>query len=279
MTPVGPFWSYRTMDGVEGRAVSADGISLAFEVLGAGTPTLVFVHGWSCDRRYWKGQLDEFAERHQVVAVDLAGHGQSGAGRVAWTMRSFADDVVAVADELRLDRMILIGHSMGGDVIVEAARRLPGRVAGLVWVDVYRTLREPRSDEDLELFLAPFRSDFVATTRDFVREMFVPSSDPELVEWVAADMAAAPPHIALSSLEHARTFLPEVIQGLREIRLPMVAINPDNEPTDVEALRRHGVGTVLMPGVGHFLFLEDPPRFNRLLGETIRELTAAASDS
>jgi len=254
-------------------AVSADGISLAFDVRGAGTPTLLFVHGWSCDRGYWKNQLDAFAERHQVVAVDLAGHGQSGAGRVAWTMPSFADDVVAVADELHLDRMILIGHSMGGDVIVEAARRLPGRVAGLVWVDVYRTFREPRSRQDLERFVAPFRADFGPTTRDFVRGMFVPGSDPDLVEWVAADMAAAPPDIALGSMEHARTFLPEVVQGLREIGLPIVAINPDNEPTDVEALQRHGIRTVVMPGIGHFPFLEDPPAFNRLLRETIGALS------
>ena len=59
------------------------------------------------------------------------------------------------------------------------------------------------------------------------------------------------------------------------IGLPVVAINPDNEPTDVAGLRRHGVETVLMRGVGHFLFLEDPQRFNRLLGQAIRRLAPA----
>jgi pimeloyl-ACP methyl ester carboxylesterase len=264
---------------MESSAVSADGVPLAFEVRGVGEPTLVFVHGWSCDRGYWKHQLDDFGKRQQVVALDLAGHGQSGVGRDTWTMPSFAQDVVAVADALRLDRMILIGHSMGGDVIVEAARRLPARVEGLVWVDVYRTLAALRSREAMERFVAPFRADFVPTTLDFVRGMFVPSSDPDLVEWVAADMAAAPPDIALDSLEHARTVLPDVIDGLRDIHLPVVAINADNEPTDVEGLRRHGVRAVLMHGVGHFPFLEDPPAFNRLLEETIRELTASAPES
>ena len=55
----------------------------------------------------------------------------------------------------------------------------------------------------------------------------------------------------------------------------MVAINADNEPTDVEGLRRHGIETVLMPGVGHFLFLEDPPRFNLLLRDAIRRLATS----
>jgi pimeloyl-ACP methyl ester carboxylesterase len=109
--------------------------------------------------------------------------------------------------------------------------------------------------------------------------MFVPSSGPALVEWVAADMAAAPPDVALSAMEHALTFLPEVIDDLRLIGLPVVAINPDNEPTDVEAMRHHGVRTVLMPGLGHFPFLEDPPAFNRRLEEVIQELTVSASGS
>lgn len=122
---------------------------------------LVFVHGWSCDRTYWNGQVGYFADRHQVVAVDLAGHGESGLGRPAWTMPEFGNDVVAVADQLGLSDMVLIGHSMGGDVIVEAALRLGDRVIGLVWVDVYRTLREEADPEDaVEEFLRPFHTDF-----------------------------------------------------------------------------------------------------------------------
>jgi pimeloyl-ACP methyl ester carboxylesterase len=56
-----------------------------------------------------------------VVAIDLAGHGESGVGRKAWTMPTFGDDLVAVVERLALADAVLIGHSMGGDVIVEAA--------------------------------------------------------------------------------------------------------------------------------------------------------------
>jgi pimeloyl-ACP methyl ester carboxylesterase len=254
---------------MSGVATSRDGIPLAFEVHGAGPPTLVFVHGWSCDRSYWRGQLRPLAARYQTVALDLAGHGESGVGRRAWTMPAFGEDVVAVAERLRLGELVLIGHSMGGDVIVEAARRLPGRAAGLVWVDTYSTLGAPPTRDEIEEFVAPFREDFATATRALVRRLFTPDADAELVAWVAADMSAAPPEIALDALQHAVGNERGILAGLRELRAPVVAINPDARPTDSQALRRHGVETVLMSGVGHFLMLEDPGRFNRLLGEVI----------
>ena len=236
----------------------------------------MFVHGWSCDRTYWKHQVAHFAGQTQVVAVDLAGHGGSGGGRAEWTMPAFGEDVVAIADQLGLEHMVLVGHSMGGDVIVEAARRLRDRVAGLVWVDVYPTL-EPDESWDAEAFMAPFRADFAAKTRDFVRGMFIPTSDEHLVVSVAADMGSAPPEIALDALEHAVTFDSFVVAALPEIHAPMVAINAGYEPTDVESLQRHGFRTIVMPGVGHFLMLEEPEAFNRLLEETVAEFASAGA--
>ena len=81
--------------------------------MGSGSPTLLFIHGWNCDRRYWSDQLAYFAEQHQVVAIDLAGHGESGLQRTEWTIGQFGADVASVADQLVLDDVILVGHSMG----------------------------------------------------------------------------------------------------------------------------------------------------------------------
>jgi pimeloyl-ACP methyl ester carboxylesterase len=250
---------------------SADGIPVSYEVHGTGTPALVFVHGWSCDRTYWAGQVDHFAANYKVVTIDLAGHGESGVGRPSWTMPAFGEDVVAVVDRLQLQDLVLIGHSMGGDVIVEAGLRLPDRVAGLVWVDVYHSLGEPWTSERIQEFLVPFREDFVSATRAFVREMFLAESDPGLVDRVVADMSAAPPEIAVDAIEHSFGNEGAVVAGLRDLAAPLVAINADSEPTDVEGLRRHGVSTVVMPGVGHFLMMEDPDTFNRLLSDVINE--------
>ena len=253
-------------------ANSADGIRIVYETSGEGTPALVFVHGWSCDRSYWYGQLQPFSQQYKVVAVDLAGHGDSGLGRGAWTMTAFGDDVAAVVERLGLRRVILIGHSMGGDVIVEAARRLPGRVRGLVWVDVYKQLQTHRSPEQIQTFMSPFRGDFVERTRAFVRGMFPPSADQSLVERVATDMSSAPPAVALGAIESAISFDREIPRALQELQLRVVAINPDSPSTDIASMKRHGVDVVLMSGVGHFPMMEDPERFNRLLRVAIEKI-------
>jgi len=73
-------------EGARNRAdfvTSADGIHIAYEAYGEGTPALVFVHGWSCDRSHWAAQLQPFSRQFKVVAVDLAGHGESHLGHKA----------------------------------------------------------------------------------------------------------------------------------------------------------------------------------------------------
>jgi pimeloyl-ACP methyl ester carboxylesterase len=252
---------------------STDGISIAYEARGEGSPALVFVHGWSCDRGYWAKQMATFAGRHRVVAVDLAGHGDSGAGREEWTIPAFGADVSAVVDALGLERVVLVGHSLGGDVIVEAARRLPGRIAGLVWVDAYRQLATSRTEEQHEAFTRPFRGDFVATTLAFVRGMFPAGSDPALVERVAADMAAAPPEVALPVLDSAIRFDRAIPPALRELGLPLVALNPDLPESDVASYERCGGTVVTLEGSGHFPMLEDPARFDATLAEVLEAWT------
>jgi pimeloyl-ACP methyl ester carboxylesterase len=254
---------------------SPDGIELRYEVAGAGSPAIVLVHGWSCDRTYWREQMTAFAGR-LVVAIDLAGHGESGIGRPAWTMPAFGGDVVAVVDHAGLERMVLVGHSMGGDVVVEAALGLGDRVAGVVWVDVYQTLGEVSTAEELDAFAAPFRRDFPAHTRTFVRGMFPPAADPGLVEWVAEDMASAPPDIALDALVYARGNDGPMLGALDRLTVPVVAISPDDQPTDVDALRRYGVSTVIVQGTGHFPMLEDPAQFNQVLDDVVATLSASS---
>jgi pimeloyl-ACP methyl ester carboxylesterase len=254
---------------VQGTAGSPDGLSIAFDTEGAGSPALVFVHGWSCDRSYWSAQLRHFAPRHQVVAIDLAGHGQSDAGRAEYTMPSYGRDVAAVADRLGLNSMVLVGHSMGGDVNLEAAAELGSRVVGHVWVDVYFSLGRPRSASEVEGFLGPLRGDFVGETTRLVQTMFLPEADTALASWVVSDMASAPSEVAINEAGHSISNQEALLQRLATNSVPIVAINFDWRPTDAQSLAVYGIRTVRMPGVGHFGMMEDPARFNRMLDEVI----------
>jgi pimeloyl-ACP methyl ester carboxylesterase len=251
--------------------MSPDGIAIRYDTAGSGAPALVFVHGWSCDRTYWADQVAAFASRQRVVAIDLAGHGESGSGRRSWTMASFGGDVTAVMEGLGLDDIVLVGHSMGGDVIVEAALPLAARVRGLVWVDTYSSLDSLRSASEVAAFVEPFRSDFVRSTQQLVRRMFPSNADPELVDHVADDMSSAPADIALEVMRNAISNGEPLLGRLPALTVPIVAINPDYRPTDEASLRRHGVQPVLMSGVGHFLMMEDPDQFNRVLASVIQE--------
>jgi pimeloyl-ACP methyl ester carboxylesterase len=251
---------------------SSDGVPIVYEAHGFGEPTLVFVHGWSCDRSYWNAQVKPFSQKYQVITIDLAGHGESGHERDDWTIESFGDDVASVVKKLGLKEVILIGHSMGGDVIAAAAKRLSNRVKGLVWVDVYNKLGTYRTSEQVETFIAPFRNNFKEKTEAFARGMFPPGANSSLVARVAKDMSSAPPDIALAAMRSAITNDRKITEDLRELKLQVIAINPAQPPGDSASMKPYGVKVVPMPGVGHFLMMERPDEFNKLLFEAIDKI-------
>ena len=255
-------------------ARSRDGVEIAYETHGRTSgeaPVVVLVHGWAGNRTYWANQIDLLAAWYHVVAVDLGGHGESGVGRDDWNLPAFGDDVVAAVEEVGARHVALVGHSMGGDAIVFAACSLGDRVRGLVWVDAFRSLGdEPTSStEDVAAFVAPFREDFGVAVDRFARNLFPAGADAALVDRIAGDMAGGPRDAAVGSLGYALNRHPPIIAALAELTAPVVAINPDVAPTDVESLRRHGVDPVVLTGVGHFLMLEDPEQFNPVLVATL----------
>ena len=253
-------------------ALSADGVTISYHVEGRGDPILVFVHCWSCDRSYWSAQVPVFSKTHQVVTIDLAGHGASGADRKAWTIEAFGADVAAVLNEENLKKVILIGHSMGGNVVIEAARLCPDRIIGIIGVDTFQDLAQAISPDQIEGFLADFRTNFAGRTEEFIRAMFPPSADPALVARIAKDMASGPPNVGLGALESSWRHSPA--DALKSLRVPIKGINSDMWPVNVESNRslvpRYGLK--VMKGGGHFIQMEDPATFNRLLQESIEEI-------
>jgi pimeloyl-ACP methyl ester carboxylesterase len=267
---------------ISDTAISADGVPIKYEVRGKGEPALIFVHGWCCDRSYWNAQLPYFAQKYRVVAIDLAGHGESGLARKEWTMGAFGEDVVVVLKKLSLDRVILVGHSMGGPVILEAARRLPAPMIGLVLVDSltdfeYR-IPQPAIDERL----ARLRADFAGVVKKSVVEtMFTINTDAALVEKIAADMSSAPPAVGIGAMRMMIDWVNnDLINAVREAKAPMTCINSDTNPTKAEINRRYvpGFKAKIMSGVGHFNMIEAPDLFNNLLEETVKEFERNAAN-
>ncbi len=260
-------------------AESADGVPISYEVHGSGEPTLVFVHGWSCDGRYWREQVPHFAAEHRVIAIDLAGHGHSGLARESYSMAAFGEDVRAVVAAEGAGQVILIGHSMGGPVSVAAARRMPEQVIGIVGVDTFQATFVDLSAEQAEGIIAPLRADFAGGAVEFVRSMFVDATDAALRDWVVADMAAAPPHVALSAMEE---LFGDAVSGdartaATALEVPIVAINADLYPTDVEAnqAHMHAFDAVILEGTDHFLHMAEPAWFNRELEAVIANMVEA----
>ena len=261
-------------------ARSIDGTPIQYEVHGTGATALVFVHGWCCDRHYWDQQVAHFAPHYTVVLLDLAGHGASGQDRIEWTISAFGQDVVAVVTHLGLKQVVLIGHSLGGPTIVEAARHLPTAVIGVVGVDTWSDIEQTRTPEQVAAAVAPFRANFVETARVVARTLFVPTSEPALLERVVAAMAATPPQIGIGTAEALASNGRNLREGLQEIKAPMIAINADSfGATNVEMAQRYGIEVVLMSGVGHFVMLEDPETFNRLLAAAVRRCMQAKARS
>ena len=254
-------------------ALSKDGTPISFEVNGAGEPTLVFVHGWCCDARYWRAQVPVFSKRHRVVTLDLAGHGHSSMARSNYSMSAFGEDVRTVTEAIGADRVILLGHSMGGSVIAEAVRLMPGRVIGLIGIDTLENIEYPMTNEELTKMLAPLEKDFRLGAREFINQMVSPCMDPQLRDWILSDISTAPPSVALSAL---RSLMSQYITGeiakiFDEIRMPVVSVNSDMWPVNYEANRRHMAffDAIILKSADHFLMLDRPEEFNRALDRAI----------
>ena len=262
-----------------GIAESFDGVPVSYEQSGQGEVTLVFIHGWSCDSRYWRNQVPFFAANYRVITVDLAGHGHSGLARTRYTMKSFGHDVRAVVDAAAAEKVILIGHSMGGGVIAEAARLMPRQVIGLVGVDTLQDVEYPLKQEELEQMVRQFERDFQTHIREFVSEMIVPGAQPALTEWIIRDMAAAPPLLAISAFKE---YMGQYVTGeaaavFEEIQVPVYCVNADLWPVNSEANRRHMAlfDFATMKDVGHFLMLEKADEFNELLDEAVSKIVSS----
>jgi pimeloyl-ACP methyl ester carboxylesterase len=267
-------------EGAPRIAISPDGVHVQYHVYGsAGTePALVFIHGWSCDSNYWREQVPVFSRKFTVVTVDLAGHGGTDANRTDWSMQKFGQDVATALAAVPNRQLILVGHSMGGPVAIEAARQLRDRVIGIIGVDTFKTIGAPMpSAAQLDAIVKPFEANFIGHTREAVaRHFFAPGADPQLVQKIAYDMSLSPPKVAIPAMRAVLGY--DFSAPLKDLQVPVVAINSDlGEPLNELRIRKvlPKFRAVIIPGVGHFLMMEDPARFNPALETEVQAMLAA----
>lgn len=252
--------------------VSRDGVPISYSVYGKGEPTLVFVHGWSCDRYTWDKQVDYFKKKYQVVALDLAGHGISGRQRKNYTQAAFGEDIAAVVRAVGAGKVILIGHSMSGVAILEANRNLKGVVVGLIAIDTLENFEGMLTPAQIKEFVAPLKEDFTKGAGSFVEMMFPKNADPKIIAWVRAKWSRAVPEIAINTIENY--FNTPVIPLLSGVDVPLWCLNADLWLSYPEINHKYlkSYNLRLMPGLGHFLMLEAPDEFNRQLEDIINQI-------
>ena len=210
------------------------------------------------------------------MTIDLAGHGESGLNRQDWSPDNFAADVAAVVGKLDLRHVVLVGHSMGGPVIVKAAELLPERVIALVPVDTLSDVEEEYSKEAFDKFLEPMTAHSPETTKHFVTKgLFHANADPVLVQQVADDMAQGPSEIGIKMMKGMFDY--DVKPILDNLNIPVRSINGDLYPVNEAANRRHikDYQLIIMKNVGHFPMLEVPDQFNTVLDSVITALLQA----
>ncbi len=254
----------------------ADGLELAYVEKGKGEPALLFVHCGNCRKEIWRETLDAFAGEHRVVAMDLPGHGRSGAGRERWSIPALGADVAALALHLKLGKVILVGNSVGGPVSLEAARRLGRvRVLGVVAVDTLHNVEAQWPEESWRQLLDSYRSDFQRGCNGLMLGPLLPKDAPAAIrDRVDEETCGNDPRAAIALLETFRDY--DQAAALREAGVPVWAINATLFPTDVDINRKYAPSfqVTLMEGVGHYPQVERPAEFQAHLRRVIRSMGA-----
>lgn len=242
---------------------------------GKGRQTILFVHGWACNGSFWREQVPAFETKAKLILIDLPGHGQSDKPQTDYSMDFFARAVLAVLRDAQEDKAILVGHSMGTPIICRVYAQAPQKVVALVAVD--GLLRRPKmTAEQVEGFIGPYqRPDYREHTTRFVKAMFPMPGTEALRDRVLAEMLATPQHVMYGAMQ-GMFAAGEPAWDLDNVRVPVLVVNARNVmwTTEYEAYARSLSSKTdyrTIDGTGHFLMLEKPAEFNRVLSGMLQE--------
>lgn len=256
----------------------ADGTTLAYETFGQGETTVVMLHCWGCNRKFWQQQILPLVDAgYRVVTLDLPGHGAAGRTRDQWRVADYAHDVRQLVRELKLERIVLVGHSMGGPVAAMAAPLLDERVGGIICVDTLHDAEFEWPENMADQMAQAFENDMPVALDGFLSQMFPPDADPDLIAWIHKQALDADSEALVALMRDFGNIDQAAMLDAVEVPIRCINARPEDGrgmPTAVETNRRYADFEVaLMDGVGHYPQLEMPEQFNRLLLDLLSELT------
>jgi len=259
------------------KCKSKDGTEIYYEVHGEGDITLCFISGAGGFLENWKLQ-HSFAKQFKLLLPDLGGHGKSAnTNRSKFTMQAFGEDIAAVIQTEDLHKVILIGWSMGGAVILEAAKILKDRVIGIIGIDTFfphpGSLYIENSKENTEMIMQDFREETPTKIINLVKYHMntgIRVSDELQKEFLQYPVIKS--EVFLSELEDLCYW--DVMPYLEEPQHPIKAIIAGMSALE-EAQRERfkpKIDIIVMEGHGHCMLWADHETFNTHLQQMISDI-------
>ena len=242
--------------------------AIAVDDGGRGSLPVVLVHSLAGNSTHWAAQLEHLRRDRRAVALDIRGHGRSEPPKDGdYMIAAMAGDVAAVVDTLGLDRFVLMGHSMGGGVALVYAGAHPDRVAGLFLVDPIGDGKQIPPAE-AKAYLGGFETNYDSTSQGYWTTVAGPDS--AIRKRLLADLQATPREAVVQVLRDLMQFDPD--PALARYSGPKLSVvTPHNDmPSSLHRLGK-GFPHRMVEGTGHWIQLDKPDEFNRLLDEFLED--------
>jgi len=252
---------------------SSDNTMIHFTVSGQGDTALIFVHGWLGSGNWWDSQQAFFSKTYRVITLDLAGHGKSGKERRDWSGTRYADDIIAVINQIDSERIVLVGHSMAGAYVLEAALS-SSPVKAIILIDTLKNLDQLMTIQQAEEWLLGFyRKNFSDAVENLLPKFLFCESTPELIrQRLQQEFLAHDPEFAVKAIEPL--YKMDIREFAQRIEVPVRAINSTFSPTNRENNQKYfrDFDVVSIADTGHYPMLEKPDEFNDLLHNVLKAL-------
>jgi pimeloyl-ACP methyl ester carboxylesterase len=255
------------------------GVQIAYNKSGTGDTTLFFVHGWCINKEYWQQQIKFFSPRYTVVAIDLPGFGQSGKLNSSWNFGEYTEDVKTVIEQLHLNNVILVGHSMSGDILLDVSNRYPKMIIGIIGID---NLHEPAGEmtekqkEEADDFFSLFSSRFDSVVASSMNQyLFQPTTDTAVKQRVMQNILNADSLTAVQVLKSLTFYSQYEKPRMKKLNHKLYLINSDVAPVKADSLTKYcakGYEVVYVNGTGHYPMIEKPEEFNNALQVVIDKI-------